>query len=415
MPESQHFKVKSWIRITLVNFAVAAIMGLLLRLAFIVEVDWIDFKHLRHGHSHVALLGWLYLAFYSLIWLLFIPAGQRNKRKYSLLFWFTQFTVIGMMISFPVQGYGIFSIIFSTLHILASYVFVFFIWRHIDYKNSFSGLLLRTAIVWMLISTLGVWDLGPVMMLNLKNSILYHMSIQFFLHFQFNGWFTFGALAILFKLLSDHSVELNAGRFRLFYFLMVVSCILTFALAVTWSSPEDALFFLNGAGVLIQLTALVTGAGLLSPALKQMYRNSQFSVKVFFSIALISFILKILVQACVVIPQIAVISYTIRQFVIGFVHLTMLGSISCFIIGVLLQKQLLDISHLSGRMGAWIFISGFILTEIILFIQGNMLWAGMGFMPLYYEIIFIASILLPFGLMLILAGFSKVDKHHINI
>ncbi len=415
MPESQHKQLKSWIAITLVNFAIAAIMGLLLRLAFIIEVDWIDFKNMRHGHSHVALLGWLYLAFYSLIWLLFIPEEERNKRKYSILFWFTQSTVVGMMISFPVQGYGAFSIIFSTLHILASYVFVIFIWRHIPYKSNLSGLLMRTAIVWMLLSTLGVWDLGPVMMLHLKNSILYHMSIQFFLHFQFNGWFTFGALAILFKLLSTHSVEIHAGRFRLFYFLMVISCILTFALAVTWSSPEDTLFFLNGAGVLIQLTALLAGAVLLYQGLKKMYRSSAFGVKVFFSIALISFVLKILVQACVVIPQIAVISYTVRQFVVGFIHLTMLGSISCFIIGVLIEKQLMNISSLTGRAGIRIFISGFFLTEIILFIQGNMLWAEMGFLPFYYEIIFIASIFLPLGLLLMLAEYFKVDQHHINI
>jgi hypothetical protein len=415
MPEHQSPELNSWIKVTLINFAIAAIMGLLLRLAFIVELDWIDFKHMRHGHSHVALLGWLYLAFYSLIWFLFIPSEHRIKSKYSRLFWFTQSTVVGMMVSFPVQGYGLFSIIFSTLHILASYVFAFFVWRHIESKNRISGLFLRTAIIWMLISTLGVWDLGPVMILHLKNSILYHMSIQFFLHFQFNGWFTFGALAILFKLLSDQSIEIHYERFRLFYFLMVVSCILTFALAVTWSSPEDTLFFLNGAGVLMQLAALVAGAGLLSRGLQQMYRTSQFPVKVFFSIALISFILKILVQACVVIPQIAVISYTIRQFVIGFIHLTMLGSISCFIIGVLIQKKLIGISHASGRSGAWIFIAGFILTEALLFIQGNMLWAGMGFMPFYYEIIFTISIFLPFGLLLILAENIKGDKHHMRI
>ncbi|MBK7427866.1 MAG: hypothetical protein IPI60_12975 [Saprospiraceae bacterium] len=95
MHEHQHHKLKYWIGIALINFAIASIMGLLLRLAFIIEIDWIEFKNLRHGHSHVALLGWLYLAFYCLIWFLFLPEEQRIKKKFSGLFWFTQLTVLG--------------------------------------------------------------------------------------------------------------------------------------------------------------------------------------------------------------------------------------------------------------------------------------------------------------------------------
>lgn len=412
MPAVEGQLKSSWISIALVNFAIAAIMGLLLRLAFVIELDWLSFRSMMHAHSHVALLGWLYLVFYALIWYKFIPIHLRKHTKYVRLFWFTQLNVVGMMISFPIQGYGLFSIIFSTLHLFSSYVFAYLVWKEAALSKSKSGLMLRTAIIWMVISTLGVWELGPVMALGLKNTVMYFTAIQFFLHFQFNGWFTFGALAILFKLLSEKNIEVDQKRFQIFYWLLVVSCILTFALAVTWSSPNEYLFFLNGTGVIIQLGALFIGVLSLKPSYQLIKANLSGTVKTFYGLALISFILKILTQAFVVIPQIAVISYTIRQFVVGFVHLTMLGSISCFIIGVLIEENQINASKKSNLYALWAFVLGFVLMELILFIQGMMLWIKIGFMPFYYETILLISILLPAALLVIVYLKYVSDKSH---
>src|SRR5690606_1359434 len=120
---------KTWILLSLFNFLVAAVMGLVLRGAFVWEINWMDYRNLMHGHSHVAMLGWVYLALYILIGHHFIPKEKWEKPVYSRLFWFTQVTVLGMMISFPAQGYGAVSITFSTLHILASYVFCYRVWK----------------------------------------------------------------------------------------------------------------------------------------------------------------------------------------------------------------------------------------------------------------------------------------------
>src|SRR5680860_44348 len=155
---------KSWIIISFFNFFIAALMGLMLRSAFIWEIDWLEYRNMMHGHSHLAMLGWVYLALYALIWYRFIPKEKREKRVYSLLFWFTQFTVVGMMGSFPLQGYQVISISFSSLHILSSYVFCYLVWKDHHILKAEVSLLLKTALVLMILSTMGVWILGPLAM-----------------------------------------------------------------------------------------------------------------------------------------------------------------------------------------------------------------------------------------------------------
>src|SRR3990167_834357 len=114
---------KHWLLICFINFFIAALMGLLLRLMYVAPVEWVNFQFLLHGHSHVAMLGWVYLMLYSLIIHFFLPKEAQQKTIYNRLFWVTQVSVMGMMVRFPVEGYAMLSITFSTLHIFCSYYF----------------------------------------------------------------------------------------------------------------------------------------------------------------------------------------------------------------------------------------------------------------------------------------------------
>ncbi len=112
-----------WFRIALGNFFIAALLGLTLRFAFIQEIPFFKFKNILHAHSHVAMLGWLYLGLYGLVVCYFVPNEQAAPKFYTRLFWLTQISVLGMLFSFPFQGYGPVSIAFSTLHIFCAYAF----------------------------------------------------------------------------------------------------------------------------------------------------------------------------------------------------------------------------------------------------------------------------------------------------
>ncbi len=395
---------RRWLILALLNFLIAASLGALLRFAFVEEVSWLSFKNFLHAHSHVAMLGWVYMALFALLTFAFVPRSQMDQRAYNVLFWVTQGSVAGMLISFPLQGYGAVSIAFSCLHIICSYVFVAWLWTDLPKKKSFAHLLLKTAIVFMLISTVAIWAMGPIMATSLKGSAFYYMAVQFYLHFQFNGWFLFGALALLFKMLEEHKVLINNKKQYVFYGLLVVASLLTYALALAWAAPETSIFLANSLGVIVQLSALVMLIRLLRPhfdAIKRIFSTTAFRLLM---IAAVSFAGKVCIQALVVVPFIAEAAYTIRNYVIGFIHLVLLGAISFSLFAFAAKYQLFQTQNSRARWGIMIIVVGFVLSEALLFLQGTMLWATLGFLPYYYECLFGASVLLPLGILVFLLG-----------
>ncbi len=113
---------------TIIAFAyllIAATFGLLMRISIIEDLG-INYKHFLHTHSHIALLGWLYnLAFIFITYYFF----KSSIKKFNRIFWVSQITFLGMLFSFPFQGYAFWSITFSTLYLFASYWLIFEIFR----------------------------------------------------------------------------------------------------------------------------------------------------------------------------------------------------------------------------------------------------------------------------------------------
>ncbi len=171
----------------------------------------------------------------------------------------------------------------------------------------------------------------------------------------------------------------------------------------------DILFYLNSTGVILQIVAFLLLA-------KGFYKSAD----LFFStgslsswmlrLGLMSLALKVIVQSAVVLPFIAKVSYTIRNFVIGFIHLTMLGAFSLSLIGILIHLELLPRGRMAS-MGYRLIVFGFLSTEAVLFLQGILLWAGKGFITNYHSIIFIATALLPIGLLSVFIASLKSKKH----
>lgn len=397
---------KSWILFSLFNFLIAALIGLLLRGAFVWGIGSWDYINLMHGHSHVAMLGWVYLALFVLIGSRFIPKEKWKQPVYSRLFWFTQFTVVGMMVSFPLQGYGAISITFSTLHILASYAFGYFVWRDHRTKHREVSLLVKTALIFMAVSTIGVWILGPLTLSGGRSSTLYQLAIQFYLHFQFHGWFTFSVLALLVgALIGGNGV--NKVAFRRFYASLVSSVVLTYGLVLAWGYGGYIPLIINGLGLLLQWDAVRSFFRMVRENKSHFLRNLSPSIRIFYRFGLVSWILKVAVQTVVLLPEAAVISFTLRPLMMGFIHLTMLG----FISGLLFASILGSGTHTAGNNlvypGAIVFITGFALTELLLFTQGLFYWFQWGQLPGFYEAMFGASVLLPLAIILLTISIAR--------
>ena len=173
-----------------------------------------------------------------------------------------------------------------------------------------------------------------------------------------------------------------------------------------WSSPgpklSTACLPSMDWGVLVQLVALWYFLRAMIPHLRSIQHSFSFWVKMMIGIALACLIFKILLQGAVIVPGIAQIAYTIRNFVIGFFHLILLGVISHFLLGYGMSSGLLSIRSPWIRVGLILFSTGFVLSEIILFVQGLMFWGGQGFLPAYYETLFGVSALMLLGLVIVL-------------
>lgn len=259
----------------------------------------------------------------------------------------------------------------------------------------------------MVISTIAIWAMGPIMATSLKGSTFYYMAVQFYLHFQFNGWFLFGALALLFKVLEDQNLMIDTKKQNYFWVLLVLSSLLTYALALAWAAPEASIFLANSLGVVVQLSALVVLVFLLRPhyrSLESVFSKAAFRLLI---IAGISFAGKVCIQALVVVPFVAEAAYTIRNYVIGFIHLVLLGAISFSLLALAGKFQLLETQRNYARWGMTILVLGFVFSEILLFLQGTMFWATLGFMPYYYEFLFGASVLIPLGVLIFLLSQVK--------
>ena len=50
---------KFWLKISLLNLLIVAILGLLMRYKIGFEFPFLDQKHLQHSHSHFAFSGWI--------------------------------------------------------------------------------------------------------------------------------------------------------------------------------------------------------------------------------------------------------------------------------------------------------------------------------------------------------------------
>lgn len=118
------FTAKFQIKLALIYFIIAAVFGVALRLTNVIDLP-IEYRNIVHGHSHIALLGWVYVGMIILLSKLYLENSE-NDRKYKWVIALTHITILGMMIAFPFQGYALFSIIFSSLFLVISYWFIFY-------------------------------------------------------------------------------------------------------------------------------------------------------------------------------------------------------------------------------------------------------------------------------------------------
>ncbi|WP_010250765.1 hypothetical protein [Myroides injenensis] len=390
--------------VPLLNFLLATLLGLLLRALFVFPIEGITFLYVLHTHSHIALLGWLYLLVYVLLIEKFGIKKPIEDRFYKRLFWVTQFAVLGMAVTFPFQGYAAASISFSTLHIICSYIFVIHLWRKHSTQTKQEALLLKTALFFMTFSTLGVWFLGPAVGMLGKASAFYQICIQFFLHFQFDGWFLTAFLALMFSYLFNGR---EIQGYKTFYVTWCISIVLTYALPLSWYVKYPLLHYINGIGVVLQLCAFSYLIGPYKTYWKEHKKDDTIYIKSLLLLAAFCFTIRIFVQLGGVWETLAISLKALRSWIIGFIHLNMLGVLSGFGLWMLVKSKFIAINILS-KIGIVLLLFAFFSSELLLLVMGGQGYFWGVLIPTIPMWIFWASALFPLSITCIL--FSSLLK-----
>jgi len=346
--------MKYWTRVTTLYLLLVAIFGMLLRYAFVDNLGFV-FQFFKHTHSHVAFLGWVFNA----VFLLIINAYfKKTTPIIKWQFYLFQFSIVGMLLTFPFQGYAPWSIAFSTLHIIVSIWFYFSTLRKIKGDDP-SIKWVKLGAFFMVISNLGPLSLGPIIMSHLKDSFIYHLSLQHYLHFQYNGWFVTVLIGLLIK-----SFNIKLKHDKTIFLLLGWSVIPLFFSTVALIEPHPLYYIIGTIGAMAQLIGFIL-------LIQNVSARHCFKIPLFrwmLTFVAFCFLLKTFFQLSIPFPSISGMITSSHNPVIGFLHLIFLGVISNGLLVVLVHEKFIK----NNRLTAWafaIFNMGVVLMVGLLFIQ----------------------------------------------
>ncbi|MFC4095391.1 hypothetical protein [Euzebyella saccharophila] len=388
-------------------FLAAAILGVLLRFFSLASFEF-DYRYVVHAHSHIALLGWVYIALTTIIYKLFLEKRQITK-KYRRLFGFTQVTIIGMLLTFPFQGYALFSILFSTLFLFASYRFLFLFEKYakIDNEHGLSFKCLRWALWYMALSSLGPWALGGIMTTLGVQSIWYRLAIYFYLHFQYNGWMVLSLVGLFVYVLEQNKLIIPKRKIGFFFWGLNAGIVLTYFLSVLWIMPPTFFYILGGLGALLQIGGILVLVDInMNHFIQKFLSPFQWLL---LRIVLLLFSIKMLLQLVTAFPYFANLAATYLDFTIGYLHWTFLGVITVAIFFLLDYFRLLKIDKSTFIA----FFTGFVTLEVLIFYKGISGWLGLPGFDFHILFLAVASLVIALSIMIMLWKFrsAKVDKN----
>ena len=410
------FNSKFWIKFSLINLFLVACLGLLMRYKIGFEFPFLDQKHLQHSHSHFAFTGWIT---HTLIVLMILFLEKKIQKTGTTTFDFHKYNKIiianlisayGMLIFFIIEGYGLFSIIFSTLSIVVSCVFAYFYFK--DLKQISSDCLsinwFKGALFFNIFSSLGTFALAYMMVSKNIRQEEYLASIYYYLHFQYNGWFFFACMGLLFHFLNLKKSEnpFFETSFKLFF----IACIPAYFLSTLWWNLPNWLYVLTILAAFLQTFTWFKLLYILIKTKLEILENHPYFLRYILLFVGFALSIKFLLQLGSTIPAISQLAFGFRPIVIAYLHLVLLAIISLFLLFYIYANHIFHINK-SIKFGVILFSIGVLLNEIILAVQGI---ASFSYtvIPFANEMLFGAAIVLVSGIGITAYYSIKKVKNH---
>lgn len=353
------------LKLPLVFFFIASVVGVLLRWHQVYPVEGFVYPYWLHAHSHLMFLGWVFNALLVNAVVQFLP--DVPVKRYTNIIWLLNALVLGMLISFPLQGYSVYSIIISTLHTVVAVVFIVHFFRATRHAVLPEVQYMKVAFTFFMLSAAGPFALGALMANGLGQTPAYHLAVYYYLHFQYNGVFMFGALALFYRLLRQKEVviqEMLAQRGKI---LLIISCLLTYALSALWLQPSVVVYALGLVGALLQMVAFVFIYRSVDPGKANVLQRFSKPARIFFLLAVFALIVKLLLQLVSVVPVVAQLAFEVRFYVIAYLHLVLIGVVSFFLLGWYHEQEYLK---KVPRTILYLLILAFVASETAMILVG---------------------------------------------
>ena len=407
------FPLVRWLKVALFNLFIVASIGVILRYKILYPLPFVDQKHLLHGHSHFAFAGWITQAIMTLlVFYLCKQAGVNIYKKYKWLLFANLFTAVGMLVAFPIEGYGLYSIIFSTASVFVSYVFAVFYWRDLNKlpKKDPSHLWFKAAVLFNAVSSIGAFSLAIMMITKVIHQNWYLAAEYFYLHFQYNGWFFFACVGLLTAILTR--VAIPARALNKIFWLFATAVVPAYFLSTLWMPLPLWVYVLVVISAFAQLAGWVSLVSLLKSFWPQLKTNFPATAKIILTLSALALTAKLLLQLGSTIPSLSNLAFGFRPIVIGYLHLVLLGVISLFLLGYMFAEKYFTLDNFS-KPGILLFAGGVILNEILLMAQGV---AAISYntLPFINEMLLGTALILFSGALLLTFAKRNTDKPELN-
>ncbi|RYY66237.1 MAG: hypothetical protein EOO12_04820 [Chitinophagaceae bacterium] len=390
-----------YFRLGLLNLVLVALFGFLMRLKIVFELPMIDYRNLLSAHSHFAFGGWVGFMLLSFFTVYLLPS--QNRRWFGYLLLLINGSALGMALTFPWEGYGAASLFFSSAFILLTTVYaIAFLRTSLRTIEKTTRMLIYWALLAMIFSMVGPGLLAWMMSGGSANPYLHRSAIYWFLHFQYNGFFTLGIVAHYHSRLAGGP---TVGPWpRRFSRLLCAALLPTLFLSLLWLN-RPIFYVLGGAGVLLLLAALYAFVRMWRQT-GQLSSHRTLLGRRLLRLSFLSFGLKLLLQAGTIIPGLGNAVFGDRPVIIGFLHLVFLGFVSFYLLAHLAEEGYFT-KTLGGAIPVYVFAAGVFANEGLLMLQGLGVLLGTNSSLFSWGLLGAAGLLLSGALLMALSAWRR--------
>lgn len=387
----------TWYKLAIFNLALVALLGVMLRYNQLYYIPFIEQRNLQHAHSHFAFAGWIGFLLNVLVIDKLLKGFDTHPKKWNNYLLISTIVNYGMMISFMLQGYKSVSIIFSTASLFVGYYFAYTVWKELNTITAqrkaaalpfFDIRFTKASLFFLIISSLGPYALAWLTLSNNAHAYMNHNALYWFLHFQYNGFFSFAVLGLFMYNLQQQ--QINTRHLTQFFYLLVIVCIPAYLLTFLWRGVIPAVLISNIITALLLVAAISLFILFIRNNLRQIKQSYSAVSLILIAISISAYIIKVSLQSITAFPALSHLVFGYRSIVVGYLHLIFLVFISLFLISELIKQQVLTTAKPAKRYIILGFAFFVLMNELLLGLQGLSAVTGIE-MPNLYPALFYNS------------------------